>query len=51
MLLRFLYHVITLGCQDIFVSFDLLVWDLFYAADALVADESAILPEIPGAFT
>ena len=43
--------VIALGCQGIFVSSDLLAWDLFYAADALVADKSVILPEIPGAFT
>lgn len=42
--------VTALGCQGIFVSSDLLVWDLIYAADVLVADESAILPEIPGAF-
>lgn len=43
--------VIALRCQGTFVSSNLLVWDLFYAADALVADETAILPESPGAFT
>lgn len=41
----------ALGFQDIFMSSDLVVWDLFCAADALVTDESAILPKISGAFT
>lgn len=41
----------ALGFQGIFVSSDLLFWNLFCAADALVADESASLPKITGAFT
>lgn len=41
----------TLGFQGIFLSSDLIVWDLFCAADVLVKDGSATLPKISGAFT
>lgn len=40
----------ALGSQGIFWRSDLIVWDLFCAADVLVTDESATLPKISGAF-